>query len=122
LLEAQRPPINHYATMKDWMIAEFFVEIGVSGSIPLAHRPEGQRLLATLEPGAFRAVADALDALEQPKGMEVALQVVDLGGRITGNAVRTVVLKQHALNERACTPDAPLRGSSVSGARIEEDQ
>jgi putative DNA-invertase from lambdoid prophage Rac len=88
LLEAQRRQINHYATMKGWQVAEFFIEIGVSGSIPFAHRPESQRLLATLQPGdvvvtakldhAFRAAADALDTREQLKRQEIALHVVDL--------------------------------------------
>jgi putative DNA-invertase from lambdoid prophage Rac len=41
LLEAQRQQIDRYATTKGWRVAEFFVEIGVSGSTPLNNRPEG---------------------------------------------------------------------------------
>jgi putative DNA-invertase from lambdoid prophage Rac len=33
--------------MKGWTVAEFFIEGGVSGSTPLADRPEGKRLLET---------------------------------------------------------------------------
>ena len=63
---------------RGWSVAEFFVEAGVSGSVPLADRPEGQRLLAALQRGdvvitakldrAFRSAADALGTLEQLKG------------------------------------------------------
>src|SRR5258706_14944359 len=68
-LETQQQQITGYAMMKGWTVAEFFVEAGVSGSVPLADRPEGQRLLTTLQPGdtvitakldrAFRSAADA---------------------------------------------------------------
>ena len=34
--------------MKGWSVDEHFVERGVSGSIPLADRPEGGRMLATI--------------------------------------------------------------------------
>ena len=110
MLEAQRQRINHYAAIKGWLVAEFFVEIGVSGSIPFDHRPEGQRLLATLQPGdvvvtanldhAFRAAADALDTLDQLKKNNIALHVADLGGDITGNAVLNVVLERRVVDER----------------------
>ena len=61
--------------MKGWSVAEFFVEAGVSGSVPLADRPGGQRLLTALQPGdviitakldrAFRSAADALGTAVQ---------------------------------------------------------
>jgi len=47
----QRQQMAGYAMMKGWRIAEFFIEAGVSGSVPLAERPEGRRLLATVEAG-----------------------------------------------------------------------
>ena len=37
--------------MKGWQVATFFVEAGVSGSVPLAERPEGKRLLEVVKPG-----------------------------------------------------------------------
>ena len=49
-LETQRQQITGYAMMKGWTVAEFFVEGGVSGSVPLADRPEGRRLLAASSP------------------------------------------------------------------------
>jgi len=37
--------------MKGWTVAGFFIERGVSGSVPLADRPEGRRLVATVGKG-----------------------------------------------------------------------
>jgi putative DNA-invertase from lambdoid prophage Rac len=112
-LETQRQQITGYAMMKGWQVAEFFVEAGVSGSVPLADRPEGQRLLTALEPGdvvitakldrAFRSAADALGTLEQLKEDKVALHMIDLGGDVTGNGISKLVftiLSAVAENER----------------------
>src|SRR3954465_10032472 len=88
-LETQQQQITGYAMMKGWQVSEFFVESGVSGSVPLADRAEGQRLLATAQPGhvaitrqlarAFRSAADALGTLEQLKDDKIALHMIDLG-------------------------------------------
>jgi DNA invertase Pin-like site-specific DNA recombinase len=71
------------------------VERAVSGSTPLAERPEGQRLLATVGKGdvivvakldrAFRSAADALATLEELKDQGVGLHMIDLGGDVIGN-------------------------------------
>ena len=70
-LETQQQQITGYAMMKGWQIAEFFTERGVSGSVSLADRFQGQRMLAVLQTGdvvitakldrAFRSAANALD-------------------------------------------------------------
>jgi DNA invertase Pin-like site-specific DNA recombinase len=112
-LETQQQQITGYEMMKDWAVAEFFVERGVSGSTPLAERPEGRRLLATLQPGdvvitakldrAFRSAADALGTLEQLKEDKIALHMIDLGGDVTGNGISKLVftiLSAAAENER----------------------
>ena len=112
-LDTQRQQISGYAMMKGWSVAEFFVEAGVSGSVPLADRPEGQRLLSMLEAGdviitakldrAFRSAADALGTLEQLKEDKVALHMIDLGGDVTGNGISKLVftiLSAVAENER----------------------
>ena len=112
-LDTQRQQITGYAMMKGWSVAEFFVEAGVSGSVPLADRPEGHRLLAALQPGdvvitakldrAFRSAADALGTLEQLKDDKVALHMIDLGGDVTGNGISKLVftiLSAVAENER----------------------
>ena len=61
--------------MKGWKLADVFIEAGVSGSVPLAERPEGRRLLEAVSKGAvvitakldrmFRSAADALVTLEK---------------------------------------------------------
>jgi putative DNA-invertase from lambdoid prophage Rac len=112
-LETQRQQITGYAMMKGWSVAEFFVEAGVSGSMPLADRPEGQRLLSSLQLGdvvitakldrAFRSAADALGTLEQLKEDKIALHMIDLGGDVTGNGISKLVftiLSAVAENER----------------------
>src|SRR5580658_39436 len=76
-LASQQQQITGYAMMKGWQVAEFYVEAGVSGSVPLADRIEGNRMLAGLQAGdivisakldrAFRSAADALGTLEQLK-------------------------------------------------------
>ena len=112
-LETQQQQITGYCMIKGWAVAEFFIEAGVSGSVPLADRPEGQRLLATLQPGdtvitakldrAFRSAADALGTLEQLKEDRIGLHMIDLGGDVTGNGISKLVftiLSAVAENER----------------------
>ena len=112
-LDTQQQQINGYAMMKGWQIAKFFIEAGVSGSVPLADRPEGQRLLAALQPGevvvaakldrAFRSAADALETLEELKKDKIGLHLIDLGGDVCGNGISKLVftiLSAVAENER----------------------
>jgi DNA invertase Pin-like site-specific DNA recombinase len=111
-LETQKQQITGYAMMKGWAVAGFFVEAGVSGSVPLAARPEGRRLLSSLQPGdivitakldrAFRSAADALGTLEQLKDDRIGLHMIDLGGDVTGNGISKLVsiLSAVAENER----------------------
>jgi putative DNA-invertase from lambdoid prophage Rac len=100
-LAAQQQQIAGYAMMKGFELAEHFVERGVSGSIPLADRSEGQRLLATVGKGdviitakldrAFRSAADALAVLEEFKDQGVGLHMIDLGGDVCGNGISKMV-------------------------------
>ena len=46
-----------------WTATEFFVEAGVSGSVPLAGRPEGQRLLAAVVAKGDAIVTPKLDRM-----------------------------------------------------------
>jgi len=91
----------------------------VSGSVPLADRPEGQRLLAVLQPGdvvvaakldrAFRSAADALETLEELKKDKIGLHLIDLGGDVCGNGISKLVftiLSAVAENERERVRDA----------------
>ena len=112
-LDTQRQQITGYAMMKGWQVAEFFVEGGVSGSVPLADRPEGRRLLAAVKPGdvvvtpkldrMFRSASDALATLEEMKDQGVGLHMIDLGGDVCGNGICKLVftiLSAVAENER----------------------
>ncbi len=113
-LDTQRQQITGYAMMKGWTVAAFFVEAAVvSGSVPLAERPEGQRMLTSLKPGdvlitakldrAFRSASDALGTLEQLKEDKIGLHMIDLGGDVTGNGISKLVftiLSAVAENER----------------------
>jgi DNA invertase Pin-like site-specific DNA recombinase len=100
-LESQQQQITGYCMMKGWSVAAFFVEAGVSGSVPLAARPEGQRLLAAAQSGdvivtarldrTFRSASDALGTLEQLKDDKIALHMIDLGGDVTGNGISKLV-------------------------------
>jgi DNA invertase Pin-like site-specific DNA recombinase len=98
--------------MRGWSEPEGFTDAGVSGSVPLAERPQGKRLLETVEKGdviitakldrAFRSAADALGTLEEMKDQGVGLHMIDLGGDVTGNGIRNVftILSAVAENER----------------------
>jgi putative DNA-invertase from lambdoid prophage Rac len=98
---AAQQQIAGYAMMQGFTINEHLVERGVSGSTPLAERPEGARLLAAVGKGdviisakldrAFRSAADALAVLEELKDQGVSLHLIDLGGDVTGNGVSKMV-------------------------------
>jgi putative DNA-invertase from lambdoid prophage Rac len=112
-LETQKAKIAGYAMMQGWTLGEVFIEAGVSGSVPLADRPEGSRLLASLKAGdviitpkldrMFRSASDALVTLEAVKDIGVGLVMIDLGGDVTGNGISKLVftiLSAVAENER----------------------
>jgi putative DNA-invertase from lambdoid prophage Rac len=101
-LDVQRRQVEGYCAMKGWTLDGFFVEEGVSGSVPLADRPRGADLLAALQPGdvliaakldrLFRSALDALQATEVLKTRGVALHLIDLGGDIAGNGLSKLFL------------------------------
>ncbi len=74
-LDVQQRTITGYAMMQGLGLDRVFIERGVSGSKPLADRPEGAALLAALRPGdavvtakldrMFRSALDALDVLRR---------------------------------------------------------
>ena len=112
-LDTQKRQAVGYAMMKGWEVETVFVEAGVSGSVPLADRPEGRKLLAIVEPGdavitpkldrMFRSASDALGTLEEMKGQGVQLHMIDLGGDVCGNGISKLVftiLSAVAENER----------------------
>ena len=112
-LGAQQRTVQGYAMMHGMDLDTVFIEAGVSGSKPLADRPEGAKLLAVLKPGdvvitpkldrMFRSAVDALNVCEKLKGDGIALHMIDLGGDVTGNGISKLVftiLSAVAENER----------------------
>jgi putative DNA-invertase from lambdoid prophage Rac len=100
-LDVQQRQLAGYAQMQGLVIDKVFVERGVSGSKPLADRPQGAALLAALKPGdtiitpkldrMFRSALDALDVLGKLKTGGISLHMIDLGGDTTGNGVSKLV-------------------------------
>jgi putative DNA-invertase from lambdoid prophage Rac len=100
-LDVQQRQIAGYAQMNGLTVAHTFLERGVSGSKPLADRPEGAKLLSALSPGdvvitpkldrMFRSALDALAVLGDLKARGVSLHMIDLGGDTTGNGVSKLV-------------------------------
>ena len=100
-LDAQERALKGYAMQHGMDLGTVFVERGVSGSKPLAERPEGAALLAALRPGdavvtakldrMFRSALDALDVLRRFRDRGVRLHMVDLGGDVVGNGVSKLV-------------------------------
>ena len=76
-LGAQQRTVEGYAMMHGMMIDRHFIERGISGSKPLAERPEGVKLLAVLKSGdtvitpkldrLFRSAVDALNVCDRLK-------------------------------------------------------
>ena len=74
-----------------------FIERGVSGSKPLAERPQGSNLIAVLDRGdvlisskldrVFRSALDALKTCQTFKDRGLSLHLLDLGGDVTGDGL-----------------------------------
>ncbi len=100
-LDTQRNKVLGYALMQGWQLADVYVESGVSGSVPLAERPAGAKLLGIIEKGdvivtpkldrMFRSASDALGTLEEMKAQGVGLVMLDLGGDVTSNGISKMV-------------------------------
>jgi putative DNA-invertase from lambdoid prophage Rac len=100
-LDVQQRTIAGYALMHGLTVDHVFVERGVSGSKPLADRPQGADLLAAIRPGdtvitpkldrMFRSALDALAVLGDLKERGIALHMIDLGGDVTGNGISKLV-------------------------------
>jgi putative DNA-invertase from lambdoid prophage Rac len=100
-LGTQQRTVEGYAMMLGLALDHLFIERGVSGSKPLAERPEGAKLLMTLKAGdvvitakldrMFRSALDALGVLGQLQQRGVSLHMIDLGGDVTGNGISKLV-------------------------------
>ena len=100
-LDVQQRTIAGYAMMHGLVLTRTFVEAGVSGSVPLAERPQGRALLTALQAGdgvitakldrMFRSALDALGVLAGLKDQQVSLHMIDLGGDVTTNGISKLV-------------------------------
>jgi DNA invertase Pin-like site-specific DNA recombinase len=100
-LEAQEEKLRAYCKMAGLEIIAMLREEGVSGSKPLATRPEGTKLVRLVETKQCQHVValkldrlfrDAEDALHQTRKWDnagVSLHLVDMGGQVinTGSAM-----------------------------------
>jgi DNA invertase Pin-like site-specific DNA recombinase len=99
-LDVQRRVCTGYAMQLGLTISKVFTERGISGSRPISDRPEGSKLMATLQPNdivispkldrMFRSALDALAMLQRFKDSHVSLHLIDLGGDVTSNGGNTV--------------------------------
>lgn len=107
-LETQRQRIMQAAAAGGLTVEAFTEDAGVSGSQPLAQRPEGGPLLARLAKGdtlviarldrGFRNAADALATAEALKARKVDLIVADMGSEpVTQNGVSRMFFGMLAL-------------------------
>lgn len=92
-LDAQEQTLRAYCTMRQLALVDLVREAGVSGGVPLAQRPGGQRVLELVRKRKVQAVvawklerlfrdcADGLQVVGQWDKAGVALHLVDLGGQ-----------------------------------------
>lgn len=98
-LETQVSQLKSYAISKGMTVSDeaVFIEKGVSGSVPLRDRPEGQLLWSKLNKGdtlllakldrGFRSSKDAITTLHDLKEKGVSVHCLDIGGEVTGNGI-----------------------------------
>lgn len=87
--------INAVADYHGWSLIQTFEDLGISGSVPLAVRPGGQKLWRYLERGdklivasldrAFRDAADALNTAQDMKDRGIDLVVADISVEPVGS-------------------------------------
>jgi DNA invertase Pin-like site-specific DNA recombinase len=100
-LTVQQRALSGYAMQHGMHLTKVFVERAVSGSTPLAKRPEGGKLLAALQPGdailvpkldrMFRSAIDALNVVTDLRDGQIALHMLDLGGDVSSNGISKLV-------------------------------
>lgn len=136
-LDVQHRQLAGYAMQHGWSLDNVFREEGVSGSVPLAERPQGGALLTVLKAGdvvvaakldrVFRSALDALQMVEELQRRRVSLHLLDLGGDVSGNGMSKLFLTVAAafaeaerarIRERVATVkrDQKGRGRFLGGA------
>lgn len=102
-LETQLKQIQSYAVLKGYEICpeNLITERGISGSVELEKRPEGDKLFHLLQDGdilifskldrAFRNTRNALNTLHSLKERGVSVHFIDLGGDVTNDGIGSVI-------------------------------
>lgn len=97
-LDAQEERVRAYCQMAGLKVEALIREEAVSGSIALAERPAGRRLIALIQSGKAahvvslkldRVFRDTEDALRQTRAWDragIALHIVDMGGQTLNTA------------------------------------
>jgi DNA invertase Pin-like site-specific DNA recombinase len=110
-LDEQQHSIAARCAENRWNLERVCVDAGISGSTPLARRPEGAKLLAAVRPGdvviaakldrMFRNALDALQTIQTFKRQRISLWLLDLGDVCNGaNELIVTVLAAVAQHER----------------------
>jgi len=100
-LDEQQRKIEARCLEHGWHLDRVYVDAGISGSTPLARRPEGSKLLRMVHPGdvviaanmdrVFRSALDARRTIEDFKRRNIALWLLDLGD-VSGNGVSELIV------------------------------
>lgn len=102
-LDTQLRQIKSYSELKGYTIPSenLITEKGVSGSLEFERRPEGAKLLSSLQHGdvlifskldrAFRNTRNALNTLHDLKQRGVSIHFIDLGGDVTNDGIGSVI-------------------------------
>lgn len=97
-LDSQRSQVEGWAQLRELTIDAHFREEGISGSTPLAERPEGGRMTRQLQPGdtvvatkldrMFRNAQDALNWSQAWREQGIDLVLLDIGTEaVNGNGL-----------------------------------
>jgi site-specific DNA recombinase len=109
-LDAQQERLTAYAIANGLEVAGILRESAISGTIPLADRPEGEKLTQMVSSGQvrhvialkldrlFRSAVDALSTTAEWDKQGIALHLVDMGGQSlnTGSAMGRMMLTMMA--------------------------
>ncbi len=109
-LDAQRDRLSDYAVACGLDVVAVVREEGISGTVPLADRPEGSRVAEMVSSGKvrhvvalkldrlFRSAVDALATTAEWDKSGIALHLVDMGGQSlnTGSAMGRMMLTMMA--------------------------
>lgn len=101
-LGVQERQIQGWCLIQGESLTETFIERGISGSVPIAKRPEGGRLMSIVRKGDtivtprldrfFRSALDALQTVEHAQKKGIRIIVIDSLGDITGNGMAKAFL------------------------------